>query len=163
MGRVRIKKSRWKGAKLYMRLLEFKQNEGELYEALSVIFFGADGPSPKDLKVSIKAEDIIEQHGIETRDSKFKLSQCPFCRQRNSINERVYTLFEGRGADLILDDRVFDYIHSRFDQWQIIPNAKLKRPFAELLDRFEAAKANKDLDDADKIRKYIDKRDTSSL
>lgn len=161
MGRLRLHKSRWKGAKLRMKLVEFKPNEGDLYEALSVIFFGADGPSPKELKASIKSEDTIEAAGIEIKDSKFKLSQCPFCRQRNSINPRIYTLPEGKGADLILEDRIFDYIHARFDAWQMIPDAKLKRPFAELQDRLDAAKSNKELDDITKINEYLRKRDSA--
>ena len=158
MGRLRLHKSRWKGTKLRMKLVEFKPNEGDLYEALSVIFFGADGPSPKELKASIKSEDAIEAAGVEMKDSKFKLSQCPFCRQRNSINPRIYTLPEGRGADLILDDNVFDYIHSRFEIWQMITDTKLKRPFVELQERFDTAKANRDLDDITKINEYIKKR-----
>lgn len=146
-----------------MKLIEFKAGEGELYEALSIIFFGADGPSPKELKASIKAEDAVEAAGVEIKDSKFKLSQCPFCRQRNSINPRIYTLPEGKGADLILEDRIFDYIASRFDAWQVIPDAKLKRPFVELQDRFDAAKSNKDLDDLTKITEYIKTRDAAPV
>src|SRR3990167_11357717 len=159
MGRLRVRKSRWKGPRLRMRLIEFKPGESDLYEAFSVIFFGADGPSAKDVRMSIKAEDAIEAHGVEMKDSKFKLSQCPFCRQRNAISPRIYTLPDGKGADLILDDRVFDYMHSRFDQWSVIADARLKRPFADLQDRFDTAKNNRDLDDSDKIRKYIEKRD----
>ena len=144
-----------------MKLVEFKPGEGDLYEAFSVIFFGADGPSPKELKASIKAEDAIEASGVETKDSKFKLSQCPFCRQRNSINPRIYTLPEGKGADLILDDKVFEYMHSRFDIWSAIADTKLKRPFVELQERFDTAKANKDLDDITKITAYIQTRNSN--
>ena len=160
MGRIKLQRSKWKGAKLRMKLVEFKAVESDLYEALSVVFFGADGPSPKELKASIKAEDAIEAAGVETKDSKFKLGQCPACRQRNSINPRIYTLPDGKGADLILDDKVFEYIHARFDVWSAIPDTKLKRPFVELQERFDAAKSNKDLDDATKINEYLKKRNS---
>jgi len=147
-----------------MKLVEFKAGEGELFEALTVVFFGADTPSPKELKASNKAEDAIEQHGIEAKDSKFKTVNCPLCRQRAGINPRIYTLPDGKGADLVLDDKVFDYILSRFDMWSQIVDPKLKRPFVELQDRFEAAKSRQDgsgkpLDDIDRIKKYLEKRD----
>ena len=143
-----------------MKLIEFKADESALFEALSVIFFGADGPSPKQLHASIKAEDAFIQHGIETRESVFKMAACPYCNQRIGQYERVFKLPDGKGADMILEDRVFEYIHSRFEAWTMIRDAHLKRPFAELQERFAAIAANRDVDDIFKIRKYIENRDT---
>ena len=140
------------------RLIEFKSSESELFEVLSVIFFTADQPSPAENKASIKAEDAFDKYGVPTKESKFKTIDCTFCKQRIMISPRIYTLPAGTGADLILDDKVFDYIHTRFDKWQVILDSKLKRPFEELKDRFDETKRSK-LDDFDKIRKYLEDRD----
>ena len=163
MGAPKIKRS--KGAKLrrMAKLLEFKAEESALFEALSVIFFGSDQPTPAENKASIKAEDLFEKYGVESRDSKFKFSACPACRQRVAVNPRIFTLPEGCGADLKMDDKVFEYIHSRFEQWKIIPDPALKRPFEALKDKFEAAKTNRDLDDYDKIEAYLKKRAEKAL
>lgn len=144
------------------KLVEFKSSEADLFEALSVIFFTADQPAPAENKASIKAEDAFDKYGIPTKESKFKTVECTFCKQRMMISPRIYTLPEGAGADLILDDKVFDYMQSRFDKWQAIPDAKLKRPFEELKDRFEEAKKSK-LDDFDKIAAHLKERDAKPL
>ena len=162
MGKPRFKVARkWKGNKFHRmaRLVEFTKKESELFEALSVVFFGADTPEPKEIKTSIKAEDLFIKHGKETKDSIFKLAKCPLCGMRAGINPRIYTLPENTGCDLIMDDKVFDYIFSRFDKWQAIIDNCLKRPFSDLQDRFEKAKKNEELDDYNKIAKYIATRD----
>ncbi len=166
MGRIRIKRLRWKGPRKirHMRLIEFKASEAELFEALTIIYFSSDAPDPKtELKASIKAEDILSAYP-ESKDSTLKMVGCPFCRKAVFGNPRIYTLPEDRGTDLILDDRVFDYIFSRFSAWEKIVDAKMKRPFAELQERFDAAKTRKGfdekpLDDIERIQAYIAKRD----
>ena len=82
MGSPVVKFSKWKGAKYrsMAKLLEFKPEESVLFEALSVVFFVADQPTPAENKASIKAEDLFEKHGIEAKDSKFKTVACPACR-----------------------------------------------------------------------------------
>src|SRR3990167_6232214 len=163
MGSPKVKKNKWIGAKYrrMAKLLEFKPEESVLFEALSVVFFVADQPTPAENKASIKAEDLFEKHGIEAKDSKFKTVACPACRQRVMVNPRIYTLPEGRGADIKMDDRIFDYIYSRFDQWKVIVDPALKRPFEALKEKFEEAKSNKNLSDYDQIEAYLKKRDAA--
>ena len=144
-----------------MKLIEFRPGESHLFEALSVIFFGADGPSPKQLHASIKAEDAFINYGIETRESLFKMAACPYCNQRIGQYERVFKLPDGKGADMLLEDRVFEYIHSRFDAWTMIRDSHMKRPFAELQARFAVIASNRSMDDIDKIIKYIEQRDSA--
>ena len=169
MGRIRLKAQRWKGShKIYrMRLVEFKADEAELFQALSIVFFGADVPEKGNIKASIKAEDEFSKYP-EIKDSAFKPVRCPFCRTVRFTNPRICTLPDGKGADLILDDKVFDYILGRFDAWQQIEAPKLKRPYVELQERFEAAKTRKGfdekpLDDFKSIQVYIEKRDNSAV
>lgn len=140
------------------KLIEFKSTEAGLFEALSVIFFTSDQPSPAETKASIKAEDLFEKYGILTKDSKFKTVSCSFCGQRIAVVPRIYTLPEGKGADLILDDKVFEYMDGRFEKWQVITDPAMKRPFDTLRDRFAEAKANKKLDDLDSIMEYLKAR-----
>lgn len=141
------------------RLIEFSSKEAGLFEALSVVFFVADAPSPGENKASIKAEDAFEKYGVPATDSKFKTVACPACGQRVARIPRIYTLPEGKGADMILDDKVFDYIHGRFEKWERISDPNMKRPFELLKDRFDDAKKSKDLDDFDKITAYLTARD----
>lgn len=143
------------------RLIEFKKTEAELFEALSVVFFVTDQPTPAENKASIKAEDMFEKYGIPAKESKFKDASCGFCGSRLARMPRIYTFKEdSNGVDLILEDKIFDYIESRFDKWQIITSPALKRPFETLRERFEKAKNNKDLSDYDQIAAYIKSRDT---
>ena len=161
MSKPKIKKSNWKASKFskMAKLLEFKKDESELFEALSVIFFVADQPSPAENKSSIKAEDAFDKYGVPATDSKFKTVNCGFCQQRVMKMPRIYTLPEGKGADMILDDKIFEYIASRFEQWKQITDPALKRPFETLKERIEAAKSNKSLDDYEKITAYLKARD----
>lgn len=140
------------------KLIEFKSNEAELFEALSVIFFTADQPNPSELKESIKAEDIFEKFGVPATESKFRTVDCPHCRQRMFQMPRIYTLTGP--VDIIVEDKVLDYIQSRFDKWQVIGDNKMKRPFVQLRERFEDVKKSK-LDDYDKIQAYIKQRDAA--
>ena len=144
------------------KLIEFKKTESELFEALSVIFFTVDQPSPAENKSSIKAEDLFQKYGKETKESQFKNTNCGFCGNRIGHNPRIFTLPEGSGADLVLDDKVFEYMESRFDKWQSIIDSKLKRPFEELKDRFAAAKTAKNLQDFDGIMSHLKTRDVLS-
>src|SRR3990167_2346042 len=165
MGSPKVKKKlKWRGARLrhMAKLIEFKPEDSALFEALSIVFFVADQPTPAENKASIKAEDLFEKYGVEARDSKFKTVACPACSQRVMVNPRIYTLPEGTGADMVIEDKVFDYIYSRFDKWQQIIDPALKRPFETLKDIFEAAKNNKSLDDFDKIKTYLADRDSKT-
>lgn len=159
--RHRIKPSKWKGGKLrrMAKLVEFAPSESDLLEAFSVIFFTADTPAPNEVKSSIKAEDWFEANCDPAPDSKFKTVACPFCGVRIAKNPRIYTLKSGRGADFVVDDKVFEYVAGRFDKWTQIVDPSLKRPFVELRERFDAAKSRRDLDDFDKIKAHIAARD----
>ena len=144
------------------RLIEFSKNDAELFEALSVIFFVADQPAPNENKASIKAEDAFDKYGVPTTESKFKTVNCSFCGQRVMKTPRIYTLPEGQGADLILEDKVFEYMNGRFEKWQQITDPAMKRPFEALKDKFADAKSAKDLDDFDKIQAYLKVRDAKA-
>lgn len=144
------------------RLIEFKSTEAELFEALSVVFFVADQPAPAENKASIKAEDLFEKYGVPAIESKFKTAQCGFCGMRMAKMPRIYTLPEGKGADFTLDDKVFEYMESRFDKWQQIADPAMKRPFETLKDMFAAAKSKDAPQDYDAITDYIKKRDAES-
>lgn len=161
MSKLKIRKTNWKGGRLnrMARLLEFKKDEADLFEALSVVFFVADQPSPAENKSSIKAEDAFDKYGVPAKDSKFKTVNCGFCEQRVMKMPRIYTLPDGIGADMVLDDKVFEYIESRFEKWKQITDPAMKRPFEALKERIDAAKANKELQDFDAISKYLKARD----
>ncbi len=141
------------------RLIIFKSTEYELFEALSSIFFLTDQPTPAEVKASIKSEDLFDKFGVPAKDSKFKTAACSYCGSRLGRMPKIYTLPEGKGADLILDDKVFDYLESRFEKLQQIPDPAMKRPFDTLRTRFEDAKNAKNLQDFDQILTFLKMRD----
>ncbi len=155
------KRSKWttKGRlKKLARLIVFKQNEAELFEAFSSIFFLTDQPAPTEIKASIKAEDLFEKFGVTPKESKFKTAACGYCGTRLGRMPKIYTLPEGKGADLVLDDKVFEYMESRFNKMQQIIDPAMKRPFDILQTRFDDAKTSK-LEDYDSISAFLKARD----
>ncbi len=143
------------------RLIVFKSTESELFEALSSIYFLTDQPSPAEVKASIKSEDLFDKFGVIAKDSKFKTAACSYCGSRIGRMPKIYTLPEGKGADLILDDKVFDYLESRFDKLQQIPDPAMKRPFDALRTRFEEARNDKNLQEFDQIAMFLKTRDVT--
>ena len=142
------------------RLIVFKQDEAELFEAFSSIFFLTDQPAPTEVKASIKAEDLFEKFGVIPKESKFKTVACGYCGTRLGKMPKLYTLPEGKGADFILDDKVFEYLESRFSKMNQIVDPAMKRPFDTLQTRFEDAKNEKSLQDYDQITAFLKARDT---
>lgn len=149
----KIKRSKWKGARLRnMHLISFdptrplpftvdgsEKTERELFEAFWLIYKIGDQPNAEQVRQSLKIRDLLEAKSVA--GGSIKLAACAACGQRIARHDDIRTLPEGDAVlNLRLEDKDFKYIQDCFGKWNAV-TAELRRYFGHVQDLFETSKS----------------------